>query len=190
MAKPPAHPRRRRFIKLTATGLVIAPFASALLSDNAVAVDVVKESDPAAVKLKYKADATKARERKDPAAFCDNCALYTGKADSANGPCAALDGKFVDYPIVYRAQRTLDLLREHDLAGSGRRCPVDELEVGEVDVVLPHLLQAAGDHPVAVDGLDPRGIVELRDGRERPRRRRPLGVVPGEDQPVDLEHVD
>ena len=95
MAKPPAHPRRRRFIKLTATGLVIAPFASALLSENAEAVDVVKESDPAAVKLNYKADATKARERKDPTAFCDNCALYTGKADSANGPCAALDGKLV-----------------------------------------------------------------------------------------------
>jgi hypothetical protein len=95
MAKPPAHLRRRRFIKLTATALVVAPFANALLSESTLAADAVKESDPAAVKLNYKADATKARERKDPAAFCDNCALYTGKADSANGACAALDGKLV-----------------------------------------------------------------------------------------------
>ena len=95
MAKPPAHPRRRRFIKLTATALVVAPFANALLSESTLAADVVKESDPAAVKLKYIADATKARDRKDLAAFCDNCALYTGKADSANGACAALDGKLV-----------------------------------------------------------------------------------------------
>ena len=95
MAKTLSHQRRRRFIKLTATAVVVAPFANALLSESALAADVVKESDPAAVKLNYKADATKARERKDPAAFCDNCALYTGKADSANGPCAALDGKLV-----------------------------------------------------------------------------------------------
>ena len=43
------HPRRRRFIKLTATGLVAAPFANALLRRNAAAADMVKESDPAAV---------------------------------------------------------------------------------------------------------------------------------------------
>jgi hypothetical protein len=95
MTKPPAHPRRRRFIKLTASALCVAPFANALLSESTQAADLIKESDPAAVKLSYKADATKARERKDPAAFCDNCALYTGKADSVNGPCAALDGKLV-----------------------------------------------------------------------------------------------
>jgi hypothetical protein len=92
---PRAHPKRRRFIKLTATGLVLAPFANMLLSENALATDMVKESDPAALKLKYRADAAKARERKDPAAFCDNCALYTGKADGSNGACAALDGKLV-----------------------------------------------------------------------------------------------
>ncbi len=60
MAKSPVHPRRRRFIKLTATGLVVAPLATALLRGNASAADLIKESDPAAVKLKYKADATKA----------------------------------------------------------------------------------------------------------------------------------
>jgi hypothetical protein len=94
MANPPVHPPRRRFIKLTATGLVAAPFANALLSGNAAAVDTVKESDPGAVKLKYKADATKAPERTNPAELCDNCLLYESK-DSAYGTCSALENKLV-----------------------------------------------------------------------------------------------
>jgi len=94
MAKSPMHQRRRRFIKLTATGLVVAPFASALLSRNASAADLIKESDPAAVKLKYKADATKAPERTHPAELCDNCLLYESK-DSAYGSCSALEDKLV-----------------------------------------------------------------------------------------------
>ena len=69
MAESHVHPRRRRFIKLTATGFVVAPFANALLGGNAAAAEMVKESDPAAVKLKYKADATKAPERTDSSEF-------------------------------------------------------------------------------------------------------------------------
>ena len=94
MAKSPTHPRRRRFIKLTATGLVVAPFANALLRRNAAAADMVKESDPAAVKLKYKADASKAAERMHPTEFCDNCLLYESK-DNAYGTCSALEDKLV-----------------------------------------------------------------------------------------------
>jgi hypothetical protein len=88
------HPRRRRFIKLTATGFVVAPFANTLLRGNAAAADMVKESDPDAVKLKYKADATKAPERTHPTDFCDNCLLYESK-DSASGTCSALGDKLV-----------------------------------------------------------------------------------------------
>jgi hypothetical protein len=94
MAKSPVHPRRRRFIKLTATGLVVAPFANALLHGNAAAADLIKESDPDAVKLKYKADATKAPERTHPTEFCDNCLLYESK-DSASGTCSALGDQLV-----------------------------------------------------------------------------------------------
>ena len=94
MAKSPVHPRRRRFIKLTATGLIVAPFANALLSRNAAAAELIKESDPAAVKLKYKADATKAPERTNPAELCDNCLLYDSKG-SAYGTCSALEDKLV-----------------------------------------------------------------------------------------------
>ncbi len=93
MAKSPVRSTRRRFIKLTATGLVVAPFANVMLSE-AEAADMVKESDPGAVKLKYKADATKAAERQDATEFCDNCILYTSK-DSASGTCSALEDRLV-----------------------------------------------------------------------------------------------
>jgi hypothetical protein len=94
MAKSSVHSTRRRFFKLTATGLVVVPFANAMLGGKAEAADMVKESDPGAVKLKYKADATKAPERKDAEEFCDNCILYT-KKDSASGTCSALEDKLV-----------------------------------------------------------------------------------------------
>jgi hypothetical protein len=81
---------RRRFIKITAIG-----FAAAAFGGNAHAVDAVTEADPTAAALKYKMDATKAADRKDKAAFCDNCALYTGKAGAADGPCGAFGGKLV-----------------------------------------------------------------------------------------------
>jgi hypothetical protein len=94
MAESPVQATRRRFIKLTATGFVAAPFANALLSGNAAAADLIKESDPAAMKLKYKADATKAPERTDATEFCDNCLVYSSK-DSASGTCSALGDRLV-----------------------------------------------------------------------------------------------
>jgi len=95
MAKVPADPRRRRIVRLIATGAVVAPFGNAVPVRTAEAAELVSESDPAAVALKYKADATKAPERKDPAAFCDNCSFYSGKPGSADGTCAALGGRLV-----------------------------------------------------------------------------------------------
>ena len=57
---------------------------------------MLDESDPTAVALKYVADASNA----DPALrtgerFCNNCALYTGAADSAAAPCSIFPGKQV-----------------------------------------------------------------------------------------------
>ena len=68
--KPPmttnaSNESRRRFIKITAAGLAAVPFASALLSGPAEAVDAVSESDPMATALGYKTDATKAGNRKE-----------------------------------------------------------------------------------------------------------------------------
>src|SRR6266536_1758443 len=65
ITKHAADTNRRRFIKRTVTGLAAAPFANALFNGNAEAVDVVGESDPTAVALKYKMDATKAADRKN-----------------------------------------------------------------------------------------------------------------------------
>ena len=95
MTRHAADTNRRRFIKLTVTGLAAAPLANALLSGNAEAADMVSESDPTAVALKYKMDATKAADRKDAKALCSNCNFYTGKAADANGPCSVFGGKLV-----------------------------------------------------------------------------------------------
>lgn len=86
---------RRRFIKLTAIGLAAAPFANVLLSGRAAAADMVTESDPQAMALGYKADATKAEKRTDATADCATCNFFSGKPGEADGPCALFQGKLV-----------------------------------------------------------------------------------------------
>ena len=95
MSKPASAHERRRFIKLTAAGLVAAPLVNALLSGSATAADMVSESDPKAVALKYKMDATKSADRKDATAICANCNLYTGKPGEATGACELFGGGLV-----------------------------------------------------------------------------------------------
>jgi hypothetical protein len=99
MIKPSSHPRRR-FIKISAAGLAVAPFANALLGGTAKAADAkaaekLSETDPTAAALSYKIDATKAPARKDKTAFCDNCNLYSGKPGAPDGPCSIFGGKLV-----------------------------------------------------------------------------------------------
>jgi hypothetical protein len=86
---------RRRFFKITAIGLAAAPFANALMSGVAQAVDAVKESDPTASALGYVMDAAKSTKRTDKTATCANCSQYSGKAGAADGPCAIFQGKLV-----------------------------------------------------------------------------------------------
>lgn len=87
---------RRRIVKLTVLGLVAPSLGVALTSGVASAADAeVSETDPQAVALKYKKDATKAPERKDATATCANCNLYTGKAGAATGPCTIFQNKLV-----------------------------------------------------------------------------------------------
>jgi hypothetical protein len=88
--------KRRLCIKIVAAAPTIATSLIGLvLCASAAAAGLVSETDPAAMKLKYKADATKARERQDAKAFCDNCAYYTGKDGAASGACAALGDRTV-----------------------------------------------------------------------------------------------
>jgi hypothetical protein len=95
MSRHASHVSRRRFIKITAA-VAAAPFASALLSETAQAVDAVSESDPTATALGYKMDATKASKRQDKTATCGNCSLYSGKPGAADGPCSVFAGKLVN----------------------------------------------------------------------------------------------
>ena len=87
---------RRRFFKITAVGLAAAPFANALLSGVAQAVDTVKETDPTAAALGYVADATKSTKRTDKAAMCGTCSLFSGKPGAADGPCTIFQGNLVN----------------------------------------------------------------------------------------------
>jgi hypothetical protein len=86
---------RRRFFKITAVGLAAAPFANALWSGAAQAVDSVKESDPTASALGYVMDATRSTKRTDKTATCANCSQYSGKAGAADGPCTIFQGNLV-----------------------------------------------------------------------------------------------
>ena len=54
-------------------------------------------------------------------AFAERVAAAFAKAEAEGSAAFQLDGKFVDYPIVYRAQRTLDrisAIRQRESAGS------------------------------------------------------------------------
>jgi hypothetical protein len=84
---------RRHFIKLTAIGLTAIPFATMLFND--AAADPISETDPLAVAMKYKADATQAVDRKDLTSTCANCAFYTSKAGDTTGLCSIFQGKLV-----------------------------------------------------------------------------------------------
>jgi hypothetical protein len=89
---------RRRFL----CHIVACASAPALFATRAFAADApgkLEESDPVAAALGYKEDTTKVDAAKYPnhkaSQRCDGCALYTGKAGDATGPCGAVGGKLV-----------------------------------------------------------------------------------------------
>jgi hypothetical protein len=85
---------RRQFFTIVAAGA-----ATAATVRTASAAEALKETDPAAAALGYKADASKVDKAKSPTyaagAKCGSCALYQGKATDATAPCAAFGGKLV-----------------------------------------------------------------------------------------------
>ena len=62
--------------------------------------EALSESDPAAVALGYKADASKVDAKKWPTyasgRVCANCQLYAGKPTDPMAPCAVVGGKLVN----------------------------------------------------------------------------------------------
>jgi hypothetical protein len=99
LAKPhtiqasPQHTRRifmmQSIVGVAAVGAVMQAKAQAALADT----------DPQAVALGYKADATKVDKAKQPkyaaGQLCSNCALYQGKAGAAAGGCPLFGAKQV-----------------------------------------------------------------------------------------------
>lgn len=81
--------------------LQVAAGSSALALANVAQAQaaMLSEKDAQAVALAYAADSTKVDAKKYPkhaaTQLCSNCALYTGKAGEASGPCGIFPGKQV-----------------------------------------------------------------------------------------------
>jgi high potential iron-sulfur protein len=88
---------RRAFIERSAILVVAsAGVSSVVLADSAPSLS---ESDPTAVGLGYKSNASTVDKAKFPqyaaGQACANCALYQGAAGASSGPCPIFAGKSV-----------------------------------------------------------------------------------------------
>ena len=87
---------RRRFV------LTVPSAALALATVRSVSAQAAKleETDPQAVALGYRHDATKVDAKKFPAYAaghnCANCQLFQGKPGEALGACGVMGGKLVN----------------------------------------------------------------------------------------------
>ncbi len=86
---------RRTFV----LGVIAGGSALAAGRAGAQAAPMLAETDPQAVALGYKSDATKADKTKYPTyaagQACGSCNFYQGKAGDASGPCQLFAGKQV-----------------------------------------------------------------------------------------------
>jgi hypothetical protein len=86
--------RRTFIVQLSLGGAALAAGHHAQAQGAALS-----ETDPQAVSLGYKADATKVDKAKFPkfaaGQLCSNCSLYQGKATDAMGGCPIFAGKQV-----------------------------------------------------------------------------------------------
>ena len=87
--------RRHFVLTLPAAALSLAAIRTA-----SAQATKLEESDPIAVSLGYRSDASKVDAKKFPAFAagrnCANCQLYQGKAGEAWGACGAVGGKLVN----------------------------------------------------------------------------------------------
>jgi hypothetical protein len=87
---------RRTFIENSAFLIATVGISDAAWS---AAAPMLSESDPTAMALGYKANASDVDKAKfaqyAPGQSCSSCALYQGAAGSTSGPCAIFAGKTV-----------------------------------------------------------------------------------------------
>jgi len=87
---------RREFVENGAILIATVGVSSLAWSDSA---PMLLESDPTALALGYKANASSVDKAKfaqyAPGQLCSNCVLYQGAAGSSSGPCAIFSGKTV-----------------------------------------------------------------------------------------------
>jgi hypothetical protein len=85
---------RRAFIENSAILIAAVGASSDVWSDSA---PMLSESDPTAVALGYKANASSVDSAKYPqyaaGQSCSNCVLYQGAAGDSSGPCPIFAGK-------------------------------------------------------------------------------------------------
>lgn len=85
---------RRQFMILSTAGAMTLALASKVQAQA-----MVLETDPQAIGLGYKPDASKVDKSKfskyAAGQACQNCSLYQGKPGSASGGCAVFPGKQV-----------------------------------------------------------------------------------------------
>ena len=99
MSNPAESQARRRFLKLAATGAVVAPIAAIVLPRIALADDLphVDPNEPTAKALSYTEDAGTAASNATykPGSQCATCQFYQGKAGDEYGPCMLFPAKAV-----------------------------------------------------------------------------------------------
>jgi hypothetical protein len=87
---------RREFI----VGSVVGLISTALTPLVAYAAEELSETDPGAVALGYRMDATKVDKAKFPkyadGQACVNCQFYQGSASAKTGTCPLFSGKMVE----------------------------------------------------------------------------------------------
>jgi hypothetical protein len=92
-------PSRRTFIIRSASGVGALSALAIAKTTHAQTPETLSETDPTALALGYKADATKVDKQKHPnytsAQTCSGCALFQGKANDASASCAAFGNKLV-----------------------------------------------------------------------------------------------
>ena len=88
---------RRSFIKSVSNAAALSAIGISVMDSRAADLEIVNESGPTAIALKYVHDASTvpASLRSQEDRYCNNCALYAGVKDDEWAGCSIFPGKSV-----------------------------------------------------------------------------------------------